>query len=240
MDRTQSVSFIMAGYNEAAVARRSIEAVWQVLRQSFEDFELILVDDGSADETLSVMRRCAEQYPGIRVLENGINLNYGASVLRGMCAARKDWIVYDAFDLEMKPEDFVRAFQATDAETDFVVFQRETYEAVPRRKFASLCNRALLRVLFPRLTRGTPVLNHTQMFRRACIRQIIPLSRSPIFFSPEMVFRAKVRKMTWINEKIPFHSIDGVRKGAFGHVYDILWAVADMLRFRFRLWRGRI
>ena len=185
MDRTQSVSFIMAGYNEAAVARRSIEAVWQVLRQSFEDFELILVDDGSADETLSVMRRCAEQYPGIRVLENGINLNYGASVLRGMCAARKDWIVYDAFDLEMKPEDFVRAFQATDAETDFVVFQRETYEAVPRRKFASLCNRALLRVLFPRLTRGTPVLNHTQMFRRDCLPRVLPLARSPIFFAPE-------------------------------------------------------
>ena len=97
-----------------------------------------------------------------------------------------------------------------------------------------------LDLLFPMLMRGTPTLNHTQLFRRAILDDIIPLSRSPIFFSPEMVFRAKLKGLSWANEKIPFHSIDGVRKGAFGHLYDIIWAVTDMLRFRIRLWRKKV
>ena len=235
-----SLSFVMAGYNEERIVVQAVRAVAKALDEAFERYEIILVDDGSRDGTLDLMRQCAREDEHIRVIENGVNLNYGAAVLRGLKAARYEWAVYDAFDLEMDPRDFTRLFLSMAERPDVVVFERETYDAVPWRRFASFLNRCLLRLLFPRLMRGTPVLNHTQMFRCAHLDEIIPLSRSPIFFSPEMVFRAKLRKLTWINQRIPFHSIDGVRKGAFGHIYDILWAIADMLRFRIRLWRGRI
>ena len=236
----ESLSFVMAGYNEENNVIQAVKTVAHALEEAFENYEIILVDDGSKDDTLALMRRCADEDAHIRVIENGVNLNYGASVLRGMKAARCDWVVYDAFDLEMEPHDFTRLFLSMRDVPDVVVFERETYEAVAWRKFASLLNKGALRLLFPLLMRGTPTLNHTQMFRRVCVDKIVPLSRSPIFFSPEMVFRAKLAGMTWANVKIPFHSIDGVRKGAFGHVYDILWAVQDMLRFRIRLWRRKI
>ena len=236
----ESLSFVMAGYNEEKIAVRAVETVAAALDAAFEQYEIILVDDGSRDATLSLMRRCAGENAHIRVLENGINLNYGAGVLRGMKAAKCDWVVYDAFDLEMDPAVFARLFAAMDKQVDVVIYERETYDAVLWRRFASLLNKGMLHLLFPRLMSGTPTLNHTQLFRRTCVDDIIPLSRSPIFFSPEMIFRAKLKKLRWINQKIPFHSIDGVRKGAFGHIYDILWALADMFRFRFRLWRHRI
>ena len=235
-----SISFIMAGYNEERIAYQAVRAVIEALDPAFEQFEIILVDDGSTDGTLSEMKRCAREDSRVRVLENGVNLNYGASVLRGLTAARNDWVFYDAFDLEMDPKDLVRLFPAAGSETDVVVYERETYEAVVWRRFASLLNRGLLHLFFPFLMRGTPVLNHTQLFRRRIIRDIMPLSRSPIFFAPEMIFRAKAKELKWENRKVPFHSIDGVRKGAFGHVYDILWAVTDMLRFRIRLWRRKV
>lgn len=238
--RSESVSFVMAGYNEENNVLKAVEAVRQALSGAFDRYEIILVDDGSKDRTLAIMRMCAEQDSRIRVLENGVNLNYGAAVLRGMWFAQYDWVFYDAFDLEMDPKDFVRLFGEMDSQTDVMVYERETYDATRWRRFASLMNRGLLRLLFPRLMRGTPVLNHTQLFRRSCLRDILPLSRSPIFFSPEIVFRAKLKKLRWGNQKVPFHSIDGVRKGAFGHPYDILWALADMLRFRFLVWRGKI
>lgn len=237
---TESLSFIMAGYNEEKIVTLAVETVAKALEDGFENYEIILIDDGSMDRTAELMHQCAEKNSHIRVLENGVNLNYGASVLRGLKAARNEWAVYDAFDLEMDPEDFVRMFREMDKTLDVVVYERETYDAVLWRRFASMMNKGLLHILFPLLMRGTPTLNHTQLFRTSSIAGIIPLSRSPIFFSPEMIFRAKLRKLKWANQRVPFHSIDGVRKGAFGHLYDILWAVTDMLRFRFRLWGGKI
>lgn len=236
----ESLSFIMAGYNEETNVRQAVETVADALAEAFERYEIILVDDGSTDQTLSLMKSCTEENRHIRIIENGINLNYGSSVLRGMKAAKHDWVVYDAFDLEMEPHEFVNIFMDMDKTLDVMVFDRETYEAVAWRKVASLLNKMLLHVFFPVLMRGTPTLNHTQLFRRACLEEIMPLSRSPIFFPAEMIFRAKIKKMSWANQKIPFHSIDGVRRGAFGHLYDILWAVADLLRFRFRVWRGKV
>lgn len=236
----ESMSFVMAGYNEEQNVTLAVQTVAHALEEAFERYEIVLVDDGSKDDTLRLMKQCAESDPHVRVIENGVNLNYGAGVLRGLKAARCDWVVYDAFDLEMEPHDFVKLFLAMDKSLDVVVYERETYEAVAWRKFASMLNKSLLHLLFPLLMRGTPTLNHTQLFRRACVDDIIPLSRSPIFFSPEMIFRAKLKGYKWANQRIPFHSIDGVRKGAFGHLYDIIWAVTDMLRFRIRLWRGRV
>ncbi len=230
----------MAGYNEERIVIEAVSQVQKALEAHFEDYEIVLVDDGSKDNTLALMRRCAEKDPHIRVIENGINLNYGSGVLRGLKFSTKKWVVYDAFDLEMDPLDFIELFNSTDRNVDVVVYQRETYEAVFWRKFASLLNTAILNILFPMLMRGTPTLQHTMMFRRSCLDGIIPLSRSPIFFSAELVFRAKLKKLNWVNQKIRFNSIDGVRKGAFGHLYDILWALIDMFRFRFLLWGGKV
>ena len=237
---TKSLSFVMAAYNEEKNLKEAVRIVSEVLSAEVEDYEIILVDDGSRDNTLEQRKWCAQTYPNIRILENVVNLNYGAAVLRGLLSATKDWVVYDACDLEMHPKDFVDSFRKLSEQVDVVVYERMTYEAVSWRKFASFLNKLALNVLFPRLMRGTPVLNHTQMFRTACVRQIVPLSRSPIFFSPELIFRAKLFGLTWRNEKIRFHSIDGIRPGAFGRLYDILWALQDMFRFRFLLWGGRI
>lgn len=232
----KSLSFVMAAYNESGNIQKAVEIVAQVLENEVEDYEIILVDDGSKDNTLELMNLCAENDPHIRVLENVVNLNYGSAVLRGLLSATKEWVVYDACDLEMHPKDFVDSFRNLPEELDVVVYERITYEAVAWRRFASLLNRMALNVLFPKLMRGTPVLNHTQLFRSDCVKKIVPWSRSPIFFSPEMIFRAKLLGLKWYNEKIRFHSIDGIRPGAFGRLYDILWALLDMLRFRFRLW----
>ena len=107
---SQSVSFVIAGYNEAENVLSAVEEVWQVLSNNFTDFEIILVNDGSKDNTLEKMEQCEEKYPNIRILNNLINVNFGISVLRGMKAARKNYIIYNAFDLPLKPQDFVEKF----------------------------------------------------------------------------------------------------------------------------------
>lgn len=84
------VSIILPVYNEEHLVAR---AIGEIQKQTFEDFEIILVDDGSCDETLDVVRRISE--PRLKVLTAGhagvaAALNYGIRQSRGQFIARHD------------------------------------------------------------------------------------------------------------------------------------------------------
>lgn len=83
-----AVSVIIPAFNEGAYVARQIRAVTEVMRGTGWVFEVIVVDDGSTDGTGGLA--LAE---GIRVLRNRRNRGYGASLVRGIAAARYDWIL---------------------------------------------------------------------------------------------------------------------------------------------------
>lgn len=238
--KEQSVSFVVAGYNEEEKVTETVSLIWDILNTEFLDFEIILVNDGSKDKTLEKMNECQEKYENIKVVNNLVNLNFGIAVLRGLKAAEKDYVVYDAFDLPLTPRDFLEKFEKMlEWNSDVLVLERESYPCTYWRKITSNINVFLLRVLFPKLTRGTPILNFTQIYKRSVIDNIIPLARSPIFVWPEMVFRAKIRGLK-VDNILTKPYVKDIRKGAFGHPHDIIWGIYEMLRFRIRLWSKNI
>lgn len=231
----KSVSVVLAGYNETANIDRAMEETYRTLKEHFARFELILVDDASKDDTREKMQRFAETHPGTTALPDYVNLNFGTAVLRGLCAATGDLLVFNACDLPLANEDMIALLDGMEDETDVLVLERTQYKTTKWRGVTSDMNRLLLKILFPRLTKGTPILNYVQIYRREAFRQVIPLARSPIFVWPEMVFRAKMKKMNVKNIPVKCN-VENVRKGAFGHPHDIIWGIYDMLRFRFRVW----
>ena len=233
---THSVSFVIAGYNESENVLQTVKEVWEVLNDNFNEFEIILVDDGSKDNTLELMKQCKEKYSNIKILENIINVNFGTAVLRGLIASSKEYVVYNAFDLPLRPEDFVEKFGIMlRNDSDVLVLERENYVCTFWRKITSNVNVILLKVLFPKLTKGTPILNFTQIYKRSVLEEILPFARSPIFVWPELVFRAKIAGLK-VDNIITKPYVKNLRKGAFGHPHDIIWGIYEMLRFRIRLW----
>lgn len=237
MKSYKSVSLILAGYNEEDNIERSMELSYNILKDKFEKFEIILVDDASRDRTLAKMIDFANNYENVEVLPNYINLNFGTSILRGLMAAKYEYIVYNACDLPLEPNDMADILLEMDEKTDVLVLERTGYKTTKWRGITSDLNKLLLKILFPKLTKGTPVLNFVQIFKSDILNKILPLSRSPIFVWPELIFRAKLLGLNVKN--IPVRcNIENVRKGAFGHPHDIIWGIYDMLRFRIRLWSG--
>lgn len=233
---THSVSFVIAGYNESENVLQAVKEVWEVLNDNFNEFEIILVDDGSKDDTLELMKQCKNKYSNIKILENIINVNFGTAVLRGLLASSKEYVVYNAFDLPLRPETFVEKFSIMlRKDSDVLVLERESYVCTFWRKITSNINVILLKVLFPKLTKGTPILNFTQIYKRSVLEEIIPFARSPIFVWPELVFRAKIAGLK-VDNIITKPYVKNLRKGAFGHPHDIIWGIYEMLRFRIRLW----
>lgn len=238
MKSQRSVSLILAGYNEEANVERCMRLSYEALSEAFETFEMILVDDASKDSTLEKMRLFSNEHENVRVLSNYVNLNFGTSVLRGLLAARFEFIIYNACDLPLASDDMVNLILNMEEDTDVLVLERTGYKTTKWRRITSDLNILLLRILYPKLTKGTPVLNYVQIFKKDIIKKIIPFARSPIFVWPELIFRAKLAGLKVDNVPVKCN-IENLRKGSFGHAHDIIWGIYEMLRFRIRVWRKR-
>ena len=239
MTTTTSFSLIISAYNEAAIIEDCVQTCIDSLSSHFTDYEIILINDASTDSTGQIMDEIAIAHPNIIVLHNEANLNMGASIQCGMAIATKEYVTFNAADLPFDPQNYREVIeQASDA--DMIVVERIKYSGTTRwRRLSSMLNRAIIFILFPRLKRGIRDTNYLQIIRRSALPRILPLAKDPIFTWPEMIFRARYAGLKVVTVKAaydPRHK----RKGAFGKPFDILWALREMLRFRFYLWRGKI
>lgn len=98
-----AVSIVLPAYNRAGTIRSAIASV---LRQSWSDFELLVVDDGSTDDTVAVAR--AETDPRIRILQTSRNMGVSGARNHGIAAARAPWVAFQDSDDEWLPEKLDR------------------------------------------------------------------------------------------------------------------------------------
>ena len=100
---TPPVSVVIPAYNRAATIGAAIESV---LRQTWEDFELVVVDDGSTDGTLEAARRIAD--PRLRVIAAPHNMGAAGARNLGVAEARGTWIAFQDSDDEWLPEKLAK------------------------------------------------------------------------------------------------------------------------------------
>jgi dolichyl-phosphate beta-glucosyltransferase len=114
-----SLSIVIPAYNEANRLPATLERVLAWLETARPDCrEVIVVDDGSSDETALIVQRCAESHSVIRLLRNPGNRGKGYAVRNGMLEARGEWILYTDADLSSPIEEFEKlraAARAADA-----------------------------------------------------------------------------------------------------------------------------
>ena len=102
-------SVILPVFNGQKYLRQSVDSV---IRQTCDNWELIIVDDASTDETPGMIREFTASDPHIRSIRNEININCGPSANRGIEIARGQWITRIDADDRYKPEYLAELFQA--------------------------------------------------------------------------------------------------------------------------------
>lgn len=119
------VSVVTSAYNSERYIARTIESI---LNQTFGDFEFILVDDCSTDQTWSIIQKYAQQDRRIAAVRNDSNLGVVGGLNRGLSIARGEYIArQDADDISL-PERFARQAAFLDANPEFgVVGSRVIY-----------------------------------------------------------------------------------------------------------------
>ena len=167
-DAKAEISIVVPVYNGAQTLPELVERLQPVLLGLCDQFELIMINDGSSDASWTTIRRLAEQYPWVR----GLNLarNYGQhnALLCGIRAARFDLLVTIDDDLQNPPEEIPNLLQKLDEGYDVVygVPQQEQHGLL--RDLASQITKIALRSAM-----GAEIARNVSAFRvfrkRICV-----------------------------------------------------------------------
>ena len=106
-NRITSISAVFPAYNDGGTIASMVAAAWIALRQVTEDYEIIVVNDGSTDYTCTMLEEIATRYPELRVITHPSNQGYGAALRTGFSAATKDWVFYTDGDSQYNPLELV-------------------------------------------------------------------------------------------------------------------------------------
>jgi glycosyltransferase involved in cell wall biosynthesis len=164
---TPRVSVLIGAYNSAATLE---EAIGAILGQTVEDLELIVVDDGSGDESAALADAAAARDPRVRVLRMPHNVGISRSLNAGLeDAAAPVVAVQDADDVSA-PHRLERQLALLDARPDVAVVgsrmrevDRAGRELRPRTAFAPGDVRSVL-------PRFNPIPNTSAAYRRDVVR----------------------------------------------------------------------
>jgi glycosyltransferase involved in cell wall biosynthesis len=116
----KTLSVVFPAYNDAGTIASMVIAARIAARQLVDDYEIIVVNDGSADHTAEVLAELEPAFPELRVLHHPRNRGYGGALRSGFQKASKDLIFYTDGDAQYDPREMERLFAAWTDESDFV------------------------------------------------------------------------------------------------------------------------
>ena len=146
-------SIIIPAYNEGKRIPATLRSVVDCIRARSWDAEVVVVNDGSQDDTAAVVREIAESAPEIRLLENPKNCGKGYSVRHGILHALGDIVMFTDADLSSPIEEAEGLFAAIAEGADMAIgsrwlaTSRQTHRQPLYRQFFGRCFNLLTRMV---------------------------------------------------------------------------------------------
>lgn len=114
------LSIFFPAYNDAGTIASMVIRTLKAASELTSDFEIIVVDDGSADSTAEIADELARTYPQVRALHHPTNRDYGAALQTGFRASTKELIFYTDGDAQYDPGELSRLWESMAADVDLV------------------------------------------------------------------------------------------------------------------------
>jgi len=178
-NRSLDVSVVIPIYNELPNLSALHERLSRVLDDLGRTAEVLYVDDGSTDASLTLLREIAERDPRVAVLELNRNTGQHAAVLAGFAAARGAIVVTLDGDLQNPPEEIPKLLAAIDDGAEVVgTWREDRNDPLLRRVASALVNRATSATVGVRMRDYGCML---RAYRRDIVEQIVACDERALF-----------------------------------------------------------
>jgi hypothetical protein len=229
-----SLSVVIPAYNEergiAAIMQRVLAIREELTKVGIEELELLVVDDGSKDQTAKVASDLAQNEQGVRLIQHQHNRGYGAALKTGFSSATSDLIGFLDADGTYPPEFFPLLCQAAINGSDLVIGSRMsgTESKMPlTRKIGNLFFATLLTLVGRQHVSDSA--SGMRVFKRQVLERIYPLPDG-LNLTPVMSTRAIHEGIRMTEVPIPYEERMGnsklsvVRDGSI-FLQSIIWTV---------------
>ena len=120
LNKKLSISAFFPCYNDAGSIGLLVRNAQKILGEIASDFEIIVVDDGSADESRPLLKVLSGEIPQLRLVFHRKNKGYGGALKSGFLAARKDWVFYTDGDGQYDVRELARLVEKLNGNIDIV------------------------------------------------------------------------------------------------------------------------
>jgi dolichol-phosphate mannosyltransferase len=194
-----SISVVVPALNEIDNLEPTVLTLLTALRATIDEYEIVIVDDGSTDGTGEVADRLTTEHLPVRAVHNESNMGIGYSYERGYRAASKEFLVYIPGDNTWPLDSCVELF-STLGHADVIVSYASNPEVRPRgRRILSRVYTGTLNTLFGHRMRYYNGLNvyPTEFLRR------LPRMTVGFGFQAEVLLRSLGAGMSYVEIAVP-------------------------------------
>jgi glycosyltransferase involved in cell wall biosynthesis len=233
-------SIVIPAYNESNRIRPTLDAILQYLQECKWDAEILVVDDGSRDDTAEIVRAYSRSHPHIQLISNPGNRGKGYSVRNGMLHARGEICLFTDADLSSPLSESEKLFEAIRQGADVAIGSRwlraelqTERQPLYRQLFGRIFN------LLLRLVLGLHFMDTQcgfKAFRRPAAQAIFPLQKIERWgFDPEILFLARRMGLRVAEVPVVWAHSEGTRLHPFR---DGLRMFGDVMRIRWNALTG--
>jgi len=234
-------SVIIPAYNERARIRATLDRVLAYASERGWNAEIIVVNDGSRDDTAEIARKYAAVNSRLRLLENPGNRGKGYSVRNGMLHARGEVLLFTDADLSSPIEEAEKLFAAIAAGADVAIGSRwlrsdlqSQRQPLYRQLFGRIFN-LMLRITLGLTFRDTQC--GFKAFTRRAAQTIFPLQTVERWgFDPELLYLAKKFGFKIAEVPVAWAHSEGTR---ISPLRDGIRMFAEMLKIRWNALTGK-
>ncbi len=226
------LSLVLTCLNQEKVLQRSVETIREILNKNKIKYEIIIVDDGSADSTYEIMKKLNKRYKNIKLLKHSHNLGRGKAVSNGFKIAKGKFVGFIDTDLELHPKYIPLFLNELKKGCDVVLYYRKyklNLQGIIRR-FTTYSYNLLLRLLLNVNLKDTE--SGFKFFRREKILDLLDkIKEKRWFWDTEIIVRSYLKGLKII--EIPLIYIPNKEYGSTVKIFeDGIDYLKKLIKFR--------
>jgi glycosyltransferase involved in cell wall biosynthesis len=181
------ISLVIPVYNEEGNIQKAVRDSLQMLAGLAPDYEIIIIESGSTDNTGAVTDRLAKENERVRVIHQGAKLGLGSALKEGFGAARYASIFYIDGDNPFRMAEFARGYPLL-READIVCgYRTNRQDSFARALYSKMFN-FLMRILFGVKVRDTQI--GFKLLRKSVFEKV-KLTTDSMFIDAELLIKAQ-------------------------------------------------